>query len=39
MYRKRPITGFLFEYLPNSLEHIIYLDSDVFCINNPQFHD
>ena len=28
---------FISEYLPNSLEHIIYLDSDVFCINNPQF--
>jgi len=28
---------FLSEYLPSSLEHIIYLDSDVFCINNPNF--
>lgn len=28
---------FISEFLPKSLDHIIYLDSDVFCINNPHF--
>lgn len=28
---------FISKFLPKSLDHIIYLDSDVFCINNPHF--
>lgn len=28
---------FISEYLPKSLDHIIYIDSDIFCINNPQY--
>ena len=27
---------FLSEYIPKNLDHIIYLDSDVFCIKDPE---
>ncbi|MDB3866621.1 hypothetical protein N9309_02570 [Acidimicrobiia bacterium] len=28
---------FLSEYIPEHLEHLIYLDSDVFCVNDPEY--
>ena len=27
---------FLSEYIPEHLDHLIYLDSDVFCVNDPE---
>ncbi len=28
---------FLSEYIPGHLDHLIYLDSDVFCVNDPEY--
>ena len=24
------------EYLPKNIEHIMYLDADILCLNNPE---